>query len=133
MSKMNAFNVSLNGKIIDTVFYNDSCDKEYVKDALINHDGFDPNIKVTKVRAKKENIPKYSLDELENMETLAQSHTDNLKFNDGNIKIWLSRMTIADGAPCNNEVTVEKFNSKTGTWDTIEVYEAMNDYDDSYI
>jgi len=57
MSKMNAFNVSLNGKWIDTVFYNDGITKEEVKESLINHDGFDHNIKVTKERKKKEKLP----------------------------------------------------------------------------
>lgn len=46
------FNVNLNRKNIDTVFYTFNRKQtisemvEYVKDGLINHDGYDPNINV---------------------------------------------------------------------------------------
>lgn len=43
---MQAWNVYLNGKLIDTVFFNKNCDKDYVKDSLINHDGYDYDINV---------------------------------------------------------------------------------------
>ena len=52
----NTFNVYLNGKHLDTVFYNmkswkrkDLEDKEDVRRALINHDGYHPNITVRRV------------------------------------------------------------------------------------
>ena len=48
--KMTAWNIYLNGRLIDTVFYLESCDRDYVKDGLINHDGYNPNIKVFKQR-----------------------------------------------------------------------------------
>jgi hypothetical protein len=41
-----AWNVYLNGKKIDTVFYTSDCDAEYVRKSLIDHDGYDPNITV---------------------------------------------------------------------------------------
>ena len=31
---------------IDTVFYDDDCDAEYVRRGLIEHDGYDPSISV---------------------------------------------------------------------------------------
>ena len=31
-------------KPFDTVFYNVDCDHDYVRDGLINHDGYSPNI-----------------------------------------------------------------------------------------
>ncbi len=43
-----AWKVTLNGKNIDTVFYDDDCDADYVKRGLVNHDGYDPNITVSK-------------------------------------------------------------------------------------
>lgn len=43
---MRAWNVYLNGKLIDTVFFMEDCDKQYVKDSLINHDGYDSRIVV---------------------------------------------------------------------------------------
>ncbi len=43
---MKAYDVSLNGKLIDTVFWdNDSCVDE-VRRSLINHDGYNPSIEV---------------------------------------------------------------------------------------
>jgi hypothetical protein len=41
-----AWNVYLNGKLINTVFYTPNCDKDYVLDGLINHDGYDPAITI---------------------------------------------------------------------------------------
>jgi len=43
---MSAFVVILNNKIIDTVFYVGGVCEEEVRVALINHDGYDPNIVV---------------------------------------------------------------------------------------
>ena len=42
--KKMAWDVYLNGKQIETVFFNDSCDKEYVLRSLIDHDGFPSDI-----------------------------------------------------------------------------------------
>jgi hypothetical protein len=38
--------VFLDGRIIDAVFFTDNCDKEYVKSSLILHDGYNPAIVV---------------------------------------------------------------------------------------
>lgn len=32
---------------IDTVFFNPDCDGDYVRDSLINHDGYHPDIVIT--------------------------------------------------------------------------------------
>jgi len=47
---MQAFNVTLNGKLIDTVFYSKGMKitAEEVRISLINHDGYDSRIKVRK-------------------------------------------------------------------------------------
>jgi hypothetical protein len=56
---MRAFNVRLNGKLIDTVFYTPNVGEkaedvvEYVRQSLINHDGYDAGITVTKARERK--------------------------------------------------------------------------------
>ena len=47
---MNAWDVYLNGKHIDTVFFTKDRDKDYVLKSLINHDGYNPGIIVKKVR-----------------------------------------------------------------------------------
>ena len=43
-----AWNVTLNGKHIDTVFFDADCDADYVYRSLVNHDGYNPGIKVRK-------------------------------------------------------------------------------------
>lgn len=43
---MQAWNVYLNGKLIDTVFYDSDCSAGYVRTGLINHDGYDAHITV---------------------------------------------------------------------------------------
>jgi len=44
---MTGWDVILKGKVIDTVFYDNDCDAEYVRRGLIEHDGYDPGIKVS--------------------------------------------------------------------------------------
>ena len=46
MAAHQAWNVYLNGKLIDTVFYAPDCDAEHVRRGLIDHDGYDPAITV---------------------------------------------------------------------------------------
>ena len=48
-----AWNISLNRKRIDTVFYNPDIKKEDVKRSLIEHDGYDSGIKLNKSRKLK--------------------------------------------------------------------------------
>lgn len=48
--RLTAWNVYLNGRKIDTVFYDDSCDSDYVRRGLINHDGYDARITVRRDR-----------------------------------------------------------------------------------
>lgn len=43
---MTAWNVYVGRKQIDTVFYTKSCDADYVRRSLINHDGYDYRIRV---------------------------------------------------------------------------------------
>lgn len=66
---------------------------------------------------------KYTLKELQQLETITQGHTDNLKIKTENTKVWLSRMTVEDGMPYNNMVTIEKL-TNDGRWETVEEYPA---------
>ncbi|MCH7548015.1 MAG: insulinase family protein, partial [Candidatus Krumholzibacteriota bacterium] len=66
---------------------------------------------------------RYSLKELEAMPTLTTSHTDDLKVEEPGLRLWLSRMTVEDGAPYVNQVTVERYNRQTG-WHTAYEYVA---------
>lgn len=47
-----AYNVYLNGKLIETVFYSEGFLAEDIRKALISHDGYDSNITVRKQRIK---------------------------------------------------------------------------------
>ena len=49
---MQAWDVYLGSKLIDTVFYDKGCNRDYVRDGLINHDGYDSRIRIVKVRMK---------------------------------------------------------------------------------
>lgn len=40
------WNVYLHNRIIDTVWYDKDCSSWYVKNGLVNHDGYDPRIQV---------------------------------------------------------------------------------------
>lgn len=53
---MTAWNVYLNGRLINTVFYDDDCDADYVKRGLVDHDGFNPGIVVR--RCKRLSAPR---------------------------------------------------------------------------
>lgn len=39
-----AWNVYLNNRLIDCVYYTADCDAGYVRNSLINHDGYDARI-----------------------------------------------------------------------------------------
>lgn len=45
---MKAWDVYLNRKWIDTVFFDGDLDEDYVRRSLINHDGYHPSIVVRK-------------------------------------------------------------------------------------
>lgn len=47
---MQAYNIYLGDRLIDTVFFQNGIDENYVKDALVNHDGCHPLIVVKAVK-----------------------------------------------------------------------------------
>lgn len=75
---------------------------------------------VTKTSTKKVVSRKYKGQELYDMPTISQGHTDNLKIQTPDTKVWLSRMTKEDGMPYDNQVTVEKL--VDGNWVIDEQY-----------
>lgn len=68
----------------------------------------------------------FSLAALQAMPVVSQGHFDNVVFNNGGTKISLSRMTVADGAPYDHQVTVQKIETEDGrnNWVTVREYEA---------
>lgn len=58
---------------------------------------------------------------LESQETLCVGQADDLKVEttvDGDlpVRIWVSRISVSDGAPRNNDVSMEVFDNKAGMW-----------------
>lgn len=64
----------------------------------------------------------YTLDYLSSLPTLAVGQADDLKIDDGQMRVWLSRMTVEDGAPTDGMVSIEW--NIGGTWMTTEEYPA---------
>lgn len=74
---------------------------------------------------------RYRLSELQALPTISHGQDADLKIETKTRRVWLSRMTVADGMPYNNMVTIEQ--SKTiwankqrvkTVWQTVEQYEA---------
>ena len=59
----------------------------------------------------------YSLATLQALPTLAVAQFDDLKEDTGTERVWLSRMTPADGARASHIVTVEHLDD-SGRWTT---------------
>lgn len=64
----------------------------------------------------------FSLADLQAIPVLTVGQADNVLLNHGGIKVSLSHTAVADGAPYDNQVTVQK-NSRNG-WQTIREYQA---------
>ncbi|HUU88870.1 MAG TPA: DUF4240 domain-containing protein [Candidatus Glassbacteria bacterium] len=56
----------------------------------------------------------FNLENLEDMDTVHSGQFDNLKYYNDKVKVWLSRMTVEDGAKFNNMVTIEVL--ENGNW-----------------
>jgi hypothetical protein len=69
---------------------------------------------------------RFTLEEIRAMPTLQQGQYDNLKIDTGNLRVWLSRLTIEDGQLYNNQVMVQTLGDMDdqGIWRTVEEYEA---------
>lgn len=75
--------------------------------ALITWVNVSPNMKIP------------SLKKLLAMPTLAIGQTDDLKIDEGSIRIWVSRLTVEDGMPYNHQLTIE--HKREGVWETESV------------
>lgn len=68
----------------------------------------------------------FSLAALQAMPNLGDTHFADVKFSTGGYRLSLSRMTVADGAPYDHQVTVEKIETVDGrnNWVTVREYQA---------
>ena len=74
-SKMIFWDVILNGKVIDSVPYTESCDADYVKRSLIGHDGYDSGISVRKAKSAE----KTAAEDWQTLIAKFEPTTDDLK------------------------------------------------------
>jgi hypothetical protein len=63
------------------------------------------------------------LAELEAMPTITQGQADDLKIDNGDERVWLSRCTTEDGEPYDNRVTIERLID--GSWQEVEYFQAV--------
>ena len=88
--------------------------------------------KMNKLKAKIEQKirekTQFTLQEIESIPTLIDSHFDDLKINEMiegvKVRVWLSRCTVADGMPYDNQVTVEYVDYDNYSWERLTQYEA---------
>lgn len=66
-------------------------------------------------------IGRFSLRQINAMPTLWQGQYDDLKYDDGEVRVWQSRMRTEDGQPYDDQVTVERLTG--GRWVTIDTYD----------
>lgn len=69
----------------------------------------------------------FTLRELRELPTLAESSTSNLKIDGRAARVWLSRCTVADGELFDNRVTIE--HEHEGSWLIVAEYPALKDAD----
>jgi hypothetical protein len=58
---------------------------------------------------------------LRRRKVLSVGQADNLRYDNGRTRIWLSRCGVEDGEPYTNKVTVEYLDSD-GRWDVYRSY-----------
>lgn len=63
----------------------------------------------------------YTTDQLLAMPTITHSHNADLKFDDGNVRVWLSRLQKEDGEPYNNSIYIEHY--VDGSWVVSSCYD----------
>ncbi len=71
---------------------------------------------------------RFTVEELTAMETISSGHMHNLKYDDGEVRYWLSRMTIEDGETF--AVYVEKFYD--GRWQDVHQYGEPQGYEEMF-
>ena len=64
------------------------------------------------------------LSKLVQLPTISQGLTDDLKIQTKNKRVWLSRFTVEDGMPYDNQVTEEIYNFAKQRWEISKEYEA---------
>jgi hypothetical protein len=90
------------------------------------HCGKDSEAPVVPEKEAKSSLPpeelkSFTADELREMPTLAQGQSDNLKYDDGEYRVWLARTGVADGEPYDNRISIEE--NQDGRWVKIEDYQ----------
>ena len=80
-----------------------------------------------------ERYPRMPLEMWEGFSTIQSGHFDNLIYEgtasdvlrgggDEKIRVWRSRMTVADGMPCDDLITVEAYKGPDWIWEKVDEY-----------
>lgn len=68
-------------------------------------------------------MERFTIEELKGMKTISEGWVGDLKYEDDDHRVWLSRLTIEDGAEYNNQVIVEIYEG--GEWVIVDKYQAL--------
>ncbi len=66
-------------------------------------------------------VGRFTLPQIRRMRTIHVGQYDDLKYDNGTYRVWLSRARVEDGAPYNDQVTVERLTG--GRWVTVDSYD----------
>lgn len=62
-----------------------------------------------------------STEQLVSMDSIQNGHNADLKIDDGQVRVWLSRLSKEDGDPFDNTVYIERYSE--GKWVLSEYYD----------
>jgi len=75
------------------------------------------------MNAHRYDPPRYTTTELEEHPVLSQGQADDLHIEENGRRYWLCRVSIEDGVPFDNMVTVERYDERTGRWEEELIYD----------
>lgn len=81
-----------------------------------------------KGKLKNPSYEEFTISELDAMPTVSSGHMHNLKYDDGRVRYWLSRMSVEDGE--TNAIYVEEL--QDGRWVDVHQYGDVQAYDAMY-
>lgn len=120
MNPSSAYDVFLRGKKIDTVFQSDPSSADEVKRSLIEHDGYDPEIRVVKQRKRKPRTRRNPSDEWQDKyRQFASDH--HLALNEKSLRFFGVRSLthlrqLAEHDPTLNNIPLRRFDALTASY-----------------
>lgn len=69
-------------------------------------------------------MKKLTLEEIRNLPVIRQGHFDNVVMEESKLRVLHSRMTVTDGAPYDNQITVQTYDPDRAQWVITQQYQA---------